>query len=174
MAYPISGHPSAASRAQDSERTPAKDRCSTAGLRNQRRADYIAECSASHGEDWPRSLGRLELRTVSTLKARNDRLHHAVQIACDGLLLRQREDDPNGEEAKWLHLADGRLITPPRRRDSGCLSVRSREMAPPMSALSAECLCDRKPCVYELVIAPRKLLAKSGLQPVKTRREVVH
>ena len=28
----ISGHPSAASRAQDSERTPAKDRCSTAGL----------------------------------------------------------------------------------------------------------------------------------------------
>jgi len=31
----ISGHPSAASRAQDSERTSAKDRCSTAGLRNQ-------------------------------------------------------------------------------------------------------------------------------------------
>ena len=31
----ISGHPSAASRAQDSERTPAKDRCYTAGLRNQ-------------------------------------------------------------------------------------------------------------------------------------------
>jgi len=31
----ISGHPPAASRAQDSERTPAKDRCSTAGLRNQ-------------------------------------------------------------------------------------------------------------------------------------------
>ena len=31
----ISGHPSAASREQDSERTPAKDRCSTAGLHNQ-------------------------------------------------------------------------------------------------------------------------------------------
>jgi len=31
----ISGHPSAASRMQDSERTPARDRCSTAGLRNQ-------------------------------------------------------------------------------------------------------------------------------------------
>jgi len=31
----IGGHPSAASRAQDSERTPAKDRCSTAGPRNQ-------------------------------------------------------------------------------------------------------------------------------------------
>ena len=31
----ISGHPSAASRAQDSERTPAKDQCYTAGLRNQ-------------------------------------------------------------------------------------------------------------------------------------------
>jgi len=30
----ISGHPPAASRAQDSERTPAKDRCSTAGLRS--------------------------------------------------------------------------------------------------------------------------------------------
>ena len=59
------------------------------------------------------------------------------------------EDDPDGEEAKWLHLAEGRLITPPRRRDSG---VRSREMAPPMTALSAECLCDRKPCVYELVM----------------------
>ena len=31
----ISGHPSATSRAQDSESTPAKDRCSTAGPRNQ-------------------------------------------------------------------------------------------------------------------------------------------
>ena len=31
----ISGHPSAASRAQDSESTSAKDRCSTAGLRHQ-------------------------------------------------------------------------------------------------------------------------------------------
>jgi len=31
----ISGPPSAASRAQDSERTPAKDRCSTAGPRHQ-------------------------------------------------------------------------------------------------------------------------------------------
>jgi len=30
----ISGHPSATSRAQDSERTPAKDRCSTAGPHN--------------------------------------------------------------------------------------------------------------------------------------------
>jgi len=32
----ISGHPSATGRAQDSESTPAKDRCSTAGPRNQR------------------------------------------------------------------------------------------------------------------------------------------
>ena len=31
----ISGHPSATGRAQDSESTPAKDRCSTAGPRNQ-------------------------------------------------------------------------------------------------------------------------------------------
>jgi len=31
----ISGHPSAAGQAQDSESTPAKDRCSTAGPRNQ-------------------------------------------------------------------------------------------------------------------------------------------
>ena len=31
----ISGHPSATARAQDSESKPAKDRCSTAGLRNQ-------------------------------------------------------------------------------------------------------------------------------------------
>jgi len=31
----ISGHPSATSRAQDSESTPTKDRCSTAGLRHQ-------------------------------------------------------------------------------------------------------------------------------------------
>jgi len=31
----ISGHPSATSRTQDSESTPAKDRCSTAGPRNQ-------------------------------------------------------------------------------------------------------------------------------------------
>jgi len=31
----ISGHPSATSRAQDSESTSAKDQCSTAGLRNQ-------------------------------------------------------------------------------------------------------------------------------------------
>jgi len=30
-----SGHPSATGRAQDSESTPAKDRCYTAGLRNQ-------------------------------------------------------------------------------------------------------------------------------------------
>jgi len=30
----ISGHPSATSRAQDSKRTPAKDRCSTAGPHN--------------------------------------------------------------------------------------------------------------------------------------------
>jgi len=30
----ISGHPSATSRAQDSESTSAKDRCSTAGLRH--------------------------------------------------------------------------------------------------------------------------------------------
>jgi len=35
----ISGHPSATSRAQDSERTPAKDRCSTAGPHNQAK-DY--------------------------------------------------------------------------------------------------------------------------------------
>jgi len=32
----INGHPSATGRAQDSESTPAKDRCSTAGPRNQR------------------------------------------------------------------------------------------------------------------------------------------
>jgi len=32
----ISGHPSATGRAQDSESTPAKDRCYTAGPRNQR------------------------------------------------------------------------------------------------------------------------------------------
>jgi len=32
----ISGHPSARSRAQDSERTPAKDRCSTAGPHNHK------------------------------------------------------------------------------------------------------------------------------------------
>ena len=31
----ISGHPSATGQAQDSESTPAKDRCSTAGPRNQ-------------------------------------------------------------------------------------------------------------------------------------------
>jgi len=31
----ISGHPSATGRAQDSESTPAKDRCYTAGPRNQ-------------------------------------------------------------------------------------------------------------------------------------------
>ena len=31
----ISGHPSATGRAQDSESTPAKDRCSTAGPHNQ-------------------------------------------------------------------------------------------------------------------------------------------
>jgi len=33
----ISGHPSATSRAQDSESTSAKDQCSTAGLRHQPR-----------------------------------------------------------------------------------------------------------------------------------------
>jgi len=33
----ISGHPSATGRAQDSESTPAKDRCSTTGPRNQRK-----------------------------------------------------------------------------------------------------------------------------------------
>jgi len=33
----ISGHPSATGRAQDSESTPAKDRCYTAGPRNQLR-----------------------------------------------------------------------------------------------------------------------------------------
>jgi len=31
----MSGHPSATGRAQDSESRPAKDRCSTAGPRNQ-------------------------------------------------------------------------------------------------------------------------------------------
>jgi len=35
MVYHISGHPSATGQAQDSESTPAKDRCYTAGPRNQ-------------------------------------------------------------------------------------------------------------------------------------------
>jgi len=37
MVYPhtLSGHPSATGRAQDSEITPTKDRCYTAGPRNQ-------------------------------------------------------------------------------------------------------------------------------------------
>jgi len=41
----ISGHPSATSRAQDSESTPAKDRCSTAGLRHQPQPP----CTRVHG-----------------------------------------------------------------------------------------------------------------------------
>ena len=39
----ISGHPSATGRAQDSERTPAKDQCSTAGLRNQPTCNQSSE-----------------------------------------------------------------------------------------------------------------------------------
>ena len=49
MAYThISGHPSATSRAQDSESTSAEDRCSTAGLRHHRghmRADIRSRYS---------------------------------------------------------------------------------------------------------------------------------
>jgi len=47
----ISGHPSAASRAQDSERTPAKDRCSTAGLRNQLSKEVLQTCWEQIGQD---------------------------------------------------------------------------------------------------------------------------
>jgi len=42
----ISGHPSATSRAQNSESTSAKDQCSTAGPRNQR-----AQCCLGEGDD---------------------------------------------------------------------------------------------------------------------------
>ena len=43
MAYThISGHPSATSRAQDSESTSAEDQCSTAGPRNQPMQSLIA------------------------------------------------------------------------------------------------------------------------------------
>jgi len=54
----ISGHPSATGRAQDSESTPAKDRCYTAGPRNQQvpPADYIniSATVAALGDQWRR------------------------------------------------------------------------------------------------------------------------
>jgi len=43
----MSGHPSATSRAQDSESTSAKDRCSTAGPRNVRGTSSIPEAKTS-------------------------------------------------------------------------------------------------------------------------------
>jgi len=52
----ISGHPSATGQAQDSESTPAKDRCSTAGPHNQplqctlHWAALFSKIAPSHGE----------------------------------------------------------------------------------------------------------------------------
>jgi len=46
----VSGHPSATSRAQDSESTPAKDRCSTAGPRNQPKVRAASTRGGGYGE----------------------------------------------------------------------------------------------------------------------------
>ena len=48
----ISGHPSATGRAQDNESTPTKDRCSTAGPRNQPKRLICDEEVAGSSPGW--------------------------------------------------------------------------------------------------------------------------
>jgi len=67
----ISGRPSAASRAQVSERTPAKDRCSTAGPRNQP-VRYRSECATLRIIHRDSLGGATKLRTGGTKAALAD------------------------------------------------------------------------------------------------------
>ena len=68
----ISGHPSATGRAQDSESTPAKDRCSTAGPRNQVRISLLFV--ATYSPRWPyeptRNLSQTRSRANQHRKVR--------------------------------------------------------------------------------------------------------
>jgi len=92
MAYThISGHPSATGRAQDSESSPAKDQCSTAGPRNQGHVGHWSTFLVIHelvviltGDDEDEDIQRCQ-KTLSTIindiRHSNARLRHPQTAA---------------------------------------------------------------------------------------------